>query len=169
MQLPNPPWYRRWSVILAGVIGLATITALLGLRGLQEAADPSPTSPTQATVVASTTTTPPTTSRRSLESTSTTRGDGTLWERDGKDLGAATSPGFRAPSTWHIEWSFDCSNFRRYGGGNFKITGNGAFERIQIQEFDVEASGTRTFTRGGYGHLLVDSVCKRWHVRVQAD
>lgn len=109
MDLPNAPFYRRWSFILAGVIGLAAITALLGWRGLQQV-DP--------------------------------------------------------PATWRIEWSFDCSNFKRLGGGNFKITGTGAFARVDIQELDVKASGTRTFTRGGYGHLLVDSVCTRWSVTV---
>jgi len=34
VDLPNAPFYRRWSFILAGVIGLAAITALLGWRGL---------------------------------------------------------------------------------------------------------------------------------------
>jgi hypothetical protein len=30
MELPNAPFYRRWSFILASVIGLAAITALGG-------------------------------------------------------------------------------------------------------------------------------------------
>ncbi len=160
MQLPNPPWYRRWSVILAGVIGLAAITAMLGWRGLQDAATPPPTATSQTPAA-------PTTATSLRQQETTTTRTGPLWHHEGKDV--AMSPGFRAPAAWHVEWSFDCSNFKKYGGGNFKITGNGAFERIQIQEFDIEASGSRTFNRGGYGHLQVDSVCKRWTVTVLAD
>jgi hypothetical protein len=124
MSLPNAPFYRRWSFILAGVIGLAAITALLGWRGLQQVDPPASTGTTQSptTVTSPTTTTPPS--------------------------------------------SIEPSNFKRLGGGNFKITGTGAFARVDIQELDVKASGTRTFTRGGYGHLLVDSVCTRWSVTV---
>jgi hypothetical protein len=162
MDLPNAPFYRRWSFILAGVIGLAAITALLGWRGLQQVATPATTLTTlpATTIPAPPTTTTPTSIDR------TSKPNGVLWERVGHDT--ETSKGFRAPSTWRIEWSFDCSNFKKYGGGNFKITGNGAFSRIQIQEFDLRASDSRTFNRGGFGRLLVDSVCKRWTVRAVA-
>jgi|RhiMetdeSRZDD1v2_1073273.scaffolds.fasta_scaffold764702_2 hypothetical protein len=161
MDLPNAPFYRRWSFILAGVIGLAAITALVGWRGLAQVDPPATTTTLPATTIPS----PPTTAApTSVEPTS--KPDDVLWNKQGSDT--ATSPGFRAPSAWRIEWSFDCSNFKELGGGNFKITGNGAFARIQIQEFDIKASGTRAFTRGGFGHLLVDSVCKRWSVRALA-
>jgi hypothetical protein len=161
MELPNAPFYRRWSFILAGVIGLAAITALVGWRGLQQVDPPAATVTTlPATTIASPTTTP---SPSSIASTS--KPADVLWSREGKNLSTLMSPGFRAPSVWRIEWSFDCSNFKRYNGGNFKITGNGAFGQIQIQEFDIRASGTRTFNRSGYGRLLVDSVCKRWSVK----
>jgi hypothetical protein len=162
MNLPNAPFYRRWSFILASVIGLAAITALLGWRGLQQVASPATTF---TTLPATTIPAPPTTATpTSIDRTSKPKA--VLWDGEGHDT--ETSPGFRAPSTWRIEWSFDCSNFKRYGGGNFKITGNGAFARIQIQDFDLRASDSRTFTRGGFGHLLVDSVCRRWTVRVVA-
>ena len=165
MDLPNAPFYRRWSFILAGVIGLAAITALLGWRGLQQVDPPATTGTTvPATTIASTTTTTP---PPSIEPTSKPTEPLTepLWDiQSGK--GTETSPGFRAPAAWRIVWSFDCSNFKRLGGGNFKITGTGAFERVDIQELDVKASGTRTFSRGGFCHLLVDSVCKRWSVTV---
>ncbi|HEY6589517.1 MAG TPA: hypothetical protein VI751_00575, partial [Actinomycetota bacterium] len=78
------------------------------------------------------------------------------------------SPGFRAPYAWRIVWSFDCSNFKRYGGGNFKITGNGAFNQVDIQAVAVEDSGTQRYRGGGFGQLQVDSVCKRWSVKVLA-
>jgi len=167
MELPNPPWYRRWSSILAGVIGLAAIAAIVGWQGLQDV-DPETTQPPVTVTVPATTTTatiPPTSLRR--EGT-TTRGPAILWTETGGDT-ARKSPGFRAPARWRIDWSFDCSNFRRYGGGNFKITGDGAFERVQIQRFAVEARGRSTFTSGGFGHLLVDSVCRHWTVTVRDD
>jgi hypothetical protein len=158
MDLPNAPFYRRWSFILASVIGLAAITALLGWRGLQETDTPpaSVTTLTPTTVTSPPTTEPPT----SLEPTS--KPDPVLWDKKGHDTEA--SPPFRAPSTWHIEWSFDCTNFKRLGGGNFKITGTGAFSQVDIQDYNVKARGTKTFSPGGFGHLQVDSVCKSWRV-----
>jgi hypothetical protein len=159
MELPTPPLYRRWSVILAGVIGLAAITALLGWRGLQQVPPPSTDlGALPATTVSSApTTTPPS----SIGPTS--KPDDILWEATDGD---SVSEGFRAPPVWRIEWTFDCSNFANHGGGNFKITGNGAFERIQIENVAIRANGTRTFRRAGFGRLFVESVCERWTVRV---
>jgi len=165
MELPTPPWYRRWSVILAGVIVLAIGVAGVGLAGFRNVGGPDPTVTTLApatTVTTTTTPAPPTT--RKPQSTLPAE---VLWTGSGSDVGK--SRGFRAPPSWHIEWMFDCANFRKFGGGNFKITGDGAFENIQIQEFDTGASGSRTFSRGGYGHLLIDSVCRRWTVTAVAD
>jgi hypothetical protein len=160
MQLPNAPFYRRWSVLLAGVIGLAAIVALLGWRGLQRVEGPAPTTTAPpTTVVASTTTAPPT----SVDPTS--KPDDVLWEMEGSDV--ERSPGFEAPAVWRIVWEYDCSGFGP-GGGNFKITGDGAFDRVDIQATDVKASGRRPFTRAGYGHLLVESVCDHWKVTVLA-
>ena len=166
MELPAPPLYRRWSIILAGVIGLAAIVALVGWRGLQDVATPEttvPSSPPTTTVpgVATTTTTPPTSYGP------TSKPVDVLWRAQGS--GGEWSPGFRAPDRWRIQWAFDCTNFERYGGGNFKITGDGAFDRVDIQATDVKASGRRPFTRAGYGHLLVESVCDHWKVTVLAD
>ena len=165
MELPNPPWYRRWSYILAGVIVLSAGVAAAGLRGLQEVAEPEPTAATLAstTTVTSTTAAAPTTTRQPQS----TLAPDILWTETSSDNGK--SRGFRAPPDWHIEWSFDCSNFKAHGAGNFKITGDGAFEDIQIQEVDIEASGSRTYRVSGYGHLLVESVCDRWTVTAVAD
>ena len=145
MELPNPPLYRRWSVLLAAVIGLAAIAAMLGWRGFQDVASPSTTTTVPSTSIATTTTAPPT------SSTSTSKPSNVLWQAEGSDAQGLRSPGFEAPAAWRIEWEFDCGNFRKFGGGNFKITGNGAFDRIQIQEFDIEASGRRSSLQGGYG------------------
>ena len=165
MELPNPPWYRRWSVILAGIIVLSAGVAAAGLRGLQGVGDPEPTVTTLAstTTVTRTTAAAPTTTRQPQSTVASE----VLWTGTGSDNGK--SSGFRAPPAWHIEWSFDCSNFKAHGAGNFKITGDGAFEAIQIQEVDIEASGSRTYRLSGYGHLLVESVCDRWTVTAVAD
>ena len=161
MELPNAPFYRRWSFILASVIGLAAITALVGWRGLQQVDPPA----AAVTTLPATTITGPTTTLPPSSIAPSSKPADVLWSREAKDVSTLMSEGFRAPSVWRIEWSFDCSNFKRYNGGNFKITGNGAFGQIQIQVFDIKASGTRTFNRSGYGRLLVDSVCKRWSVK----
>jgi hypothetical protein len=161
MELPNAPFYRRWSFILAGVIGLAAITALVGWRGLQQVDPPA----AAVTTLPATTITGPTTTLPPSSIAPSSKPADVLWSREAKDVSTLMSEGFRAPSVWRIEWSFDCSNFKRYNGGNFKITGNGAFGQIQIQVFDIKASGTQTFKRSGYGRLLVDSVCKRWSVK----
>ena len=160
MQLPNPPWYRRWSVILAGVIGLAAITAMLGWRGLQEMDfQAAATTTTITTRPPSTTTTVPPTS----PTTTTLSTSDILWSKTGSDI--ATSPGIRADGAWRIEWSFDCSNFKP-GTGNFKITGDYAFEKVEIQKDGPVGRGRQTFPRGGFGHLTVASVCDHWTVTV---
>jgi len=165
MELPNPPWYRRWPVLLAGVIGVAAVVALLGLRGLQgvSSSETTVTTPVSTTTVTSTTATVvPTTSQPQ-----STLAPDVLWTKTSSDNGKSRL--FRAPSAWHIEWNFDCSDFNKVDGGNFKITGDGALKDIQIQEFDVGASGSRTYDMSGFGHLIVESVCGRWTVTAVAD
>jgi hypothetical protein len=166
MELPNPPWYRRWSVILAGVIGAAAVVALVGLLGLRSVDDDdqgTSAANLPTTTVTSTTAAPPT----STHQPRSTLAPEVLWTDTGSDNGKST--GFRAPSAWHIEWTFDCSNFKSHGAGNFKITGDGAFEDIQIQKVDIGASGSETYHYSGYGHLMVESVCDRWTVTAVAD
>jgi hypothetical protein len=166
MELPNSPFYRRSSAIVAGIIGLAAIVALVGWARLMEVDNPPPTQTAAAvTTTVTTVTTPPTTTTR--PEPTTTRRPGVLWTKTGKDVGK--SPGFRARDDLRIDWSFDCSSFRKLGGGNFKITGDGAFEGIQIQDFAVGGRGSRAFPFQGFGHLLVDSVCDSWTVTVVGD
>ena len=159
MELPKPPFYRRWSVLLAGVIGLAAITALLGWRGLQDLGPPPTTTTASPTTIAAPTTTVPPTSFGP-----TSKPADVLWSAEGSDV--RRSPGFRAPSAWRIEWEYDCSNFRDQGVGGFKITGGEAFVRVDIQANELKGSGRKAFTQSGYGHLLVESVCQRWKVTV---
>jgi hypothetical protein len=158
MKLPNAPFYRRWSVLLAAIIGLAAIAAMLGWRGLQDVASPSTTTTVPTTSIATTTTAPPT------SSTSTSKPDQVLWEHEG--TGVVRSRGFAAPAVWRVEWEFDCSNFKDLGTGGFKITGSGALDRVDIQATTLEGEGRKSFNKGGYGRLLVESVCDSWSVRV---
>jgi hypothetical protein len=157
-QLPHSPWYRRWSVILAGVIVLAAFTALLGWRGLQQVASPSTTTPVPPTTTvaepASSATRPaPSTSRETPQ---------LLWREEGSD--SLRGQLFRAPDRWRITWSFDCSDFPG-GRGNFKLTGEGAFDQVMIQDFASEAEGSRLVRGGGSGRLVITSVCERWEVQ----
>ena len=168
MELPNPPWYRRWSVILAGVIGVAAVAALFGVLGFRGAEGPDATGLVSATTMSSTTASSTTTAAPpTTRKPQSTLAPNVLWTKTGSDNGKSRL--FRAPSAWHIEWSFDCSDFNKVDGGNFKITGDGALKDIQIQEFDVGASGSRTYNMSGFGHLIVESVCGRWTVTAVAD
>ena len=162
MELPNVPFYRRWSFLLATVIGLAAIVGMLGWRGFQDVATPSTTTvpSTSIATTTTTTTTPPT------SSTSTSKPDRVLWQEEG--TGVVRSPGFEAPAVWRIEWEFDCSNFADLGTGGFKITGSDALNQVDIQATTLEGKGSRSFNKGGYGRLLVESVCDHWSVTVLA-
>ena len=158
---PNTPFYRRWSYLLAGVVGLAVVVALLGWRGLQQVAEPATT-----TTVPVTTQAPPPTTAPPTSIGPTSKPADILWEERGSDASTLRSEGFEAPPAWRIEWAFDCSNFSDHGGGNFKITGDGDFQqRIQIERRAVRDNGITTLRRGGFGHLFIETVCEQWTVR----
>jgi hypothetical protein len=158
---PDTPFYRRWSFLLAGVIGIAAVVALLGWQGLSDV----DSSPTTVTTVPATTQPPPPTTAPRPSNESTSKPADILWQRVDSNESSVRSGGFRAPSVWRIVWAFDCSNFAKHGGGNFKITGNGAFQGIQIDAHNVQGGGTEPLTRGGYGQLNVETVCDQWTVR----
>jgi hypothetical protein len=162
LQLPNPPWYRRWSFFLASIIVLAGLTALLGWRGLQQADSPSATTQQPLATIPPE---PSTTQAPEVQPSPTTARTppGVLWQAEGSDTGQSRL--FRAPRAWRIEWSFDCSAFGDGKGGNFKLTGEGAFEDVMIQKFDKKASGQQSVSGGGFGRLVITSVCDHWEVR----
>jgi hypothetical protein len=161
MELPSTPFYRRWSFILAGVIGMAAVVALLGWRGLQQVAEPA----TTVTTVPATTQPPPPTTEPPPSSGPTSKPANILWERRNSGASKVRSPPFKARSGWRIEWAFDCSDFADLGGGNFKITGDGDFQQIQIENVANHATGTKVYSRGGFGHLFIETVCEQWTVR----
>jgi hypothetical protein len=159
---PNTPFYRRWSYLLAGVIGLAVVVALVGVRGFTDAGS----SPTTTVSVPLTTQAPPPTTAPPTSIASTSKPDDILWEERGSEASTLRSEGFEAPPAWRIVWAFDCSNFSDHGGGNFKITGDGDFQQeIQIERRAVRDNGTMSLRRGGFGHLFIETVCEQWTVR----
>jgi hypothetical protein len=66
---------------------------------------------------------------------------GVLWQRRGRD--AAVGELFAAPRRWRVVWAFDCRNFAAYGGGNFKLSGAGAFNKVAVQRLGVRGRGSR--------------------------
>jgi hypothetical protein len=161
MELPHTPFYRRWSFILASVIGMAAVVALVGWRGLQEVAEPA----TTVTTVPATTQPPPPTTAPPPSIEPTSKPDDILWEERDSGASKVRSEGFKAPSGWRLVWAFDCGDFADLGGGTFKITGDGDFQQIQIENVANHATGTKVFPRGGFGHLFVETVCEQWTVR----
>jgi hypothetical protein len=88
---------------------------------------------------------------------------GVLWQRRGS-IGTAGGR-FAAPGRWRVVWSFNCRSFAKYGGGNFKLSGAGAFAEVSVQRFGVRGRGVLPVTGGGRGRLRIESVCDRWMVK----
>jgi hypothetical protein len=170
VELPKPPWYRRfWVVVLAVNLAFAA-TLVAAVVVLWPRAAPRPRHP--ATTAAAgprveqvvpdgsgSGTTPPTSTRARLESA-------VLWQQRGRDLHVGGL--FRAPGSWRVVWSFSCRSFAEHGGGNFKLSGAGDFEDVSVQRFGVKGSGTLQVTGGGRGRLIIESVCERWMITAVA-
>jgi hypothetical protein len=75
---------------------------------------------------------------------------------------------FAAPGRWRVLWSFNCRSFANYGGGNFKLSGAGAFAGVSVQRVGVRGRGVLEVTGGGRGRLTIESVCDRWMVKAVA-
>jgi hypothetical protein len=101
----------------------------------------------------------PTSTRTRLE-------PGVLWQRRGS--AGSVSGRFAAPGRWRVVWSFNCRSFAKYGGGNFKLSGAGAFAEVSVQRFGVRGRGSLQVTGGGRGRLTIESVCDRWVVKAVA-
>jgi hypothetical protein len=169
VELPKPPWYRRFGVVLVAAnlvvaaVLVAAVVALWPRAAAQRPGAPAttagmgpqagqllPKGPEPATIL-------PTWAR--LE-------PGVLWQRRGS---AGTAGGrFAAPGRWRVVWSFSCKSFAKYGGGNFKLSGAGAFAEVSVQRFGVRGRGVLQVTGGGRGRLTIESVCDRWTVKAVA-
>ena len=170
LELPKPPWYRRvWMLNLAiAVVVVAVLvaaTVALGSRRDRQA------NPTLVTSVAAATTQPdraePTQPPTTLAPRTTAKAKvGVLWQKSGGD-GYYGGP-FEVPDGWRLEWSFDCRSFAKYGGGNFKISGEGKLDKVSVQRFAVKDSGAVRVAGGGRGRLVIETVCDRWTVKAMA-
>jgi hypothetical protein len=107
-----------------------------------------------------------TTATSSLPWTTSSAKLGVLWEQSGSE-GYYGTP-FEVPNGWHLVWRFDCCSFKKYGGGNFKISGEGELDGVSVQRFAVRGSGTETVAGGGRGRLVIETVCDSWTVRAEA-
>jgi hypothetical protein len=167
-ELPKPPWYVRvrvWMIVLPVLVVLVAACGVLAWQGRQKTAH------------ATTTTVPARRAERDesdLARLQTTRSappttrpkPGVLWRKTGRDLHVGAL--FRAPDRWRIIWSFDCRSFAPHGGGNFKITSEGDIGDVLVQRFAAKAKGTQLMTGGGWGRLVIDSVCDSWTVQAVA-
>jgi hypothetical protein len=156
--LRQPPHRQVWLLVLAVIVVVgAALAWQLWLR---------PAGPVATTAAGPVATTAPSPTDATRPPTTLKPEPGVLWQRTGSDieLGGA----FDAPKKWRIVWSFNCRNFAKFGGGNFKLTGDGDFEQVLVQQFAVKANGTERVTGGGRGRLVIDSVCERWTVKAIA-
>jgi hypothetical protein len=170
VELPKPPWYRRFGVLFLAANLVVAAGLVAAVVALWPPATQRPRHPATTVAVASQPAqvgpddAAPATI---LPSSTTARLDSdVLWQRQGHD--AAVGERFQAPARWRIAWSFDCQNFANHGGGNFKLSGAGAFNRVAVQRFGIRERGSLLVTRGGRGRLIIESVCDRWMVKAVA-
>jgi hypothetical protein len=169
-ELPKPPWYRRFGVVflaanlVVAAVLVAAVVALWPRAAAQRSGAPATTAGgRQAGQLLSDGAEPatilPTSTRARLEPS-------VLWQR----RGSAGSVGgrFAAPRRWRVVWSFSCPSFAKHGGGNFKLSGAGAFAEVSVQRFGVRGRGVLQVTGGGRGRLTIESVCDRWTVKAVA-
>jgi hypothetical protein len=171
VELPKPPWYHRFGVIVlaanlvVAAVLVAAVVALWPRAAAQRPGAPATTAgagrhaaqvlsegPEPAAIL-------PTSTRARLAA-------GVLWQQRGSD--GSVGGRFDAPGRWRVAWSFDCQSFAKYGGGNFKLSGAGAFAEVSVQRFGVRGRGVLEVSGGGRGHLTIESVCDRWTVKAVA-
>ncbi|HEV8166871.1 MAG TPA: hypothetical protein VGR74_20930 [Actinomycetota bacterium] len=178
-ELPRPAWYRRvWILNLAiAVVVVAVLVAATVVVGSarDERANPPMVTGAPPSITGGLSTTAPT--QRALPQASPTTGAlprttsttklGVVWEQSGTEPYSG-GPSFEVPNGWHLVWRFDCHSFKEYGGGNFKISGEGALNRVSVQKFAVRGSGSETVAGGGRGRLVIETVCDSWTVKAVA-
>jgi hypothetical protein len=171
VELPKPSWYRRFGIVvlaanlLVAAVLVAAVVALWPRAAAQRPGAPAttagvgpqaeqllPEGPEPAAIL-------PTSTRAHLA-------PGVLWQRRGS-AGSVVGR-FAAPGRWRVVWSFNCPSFAKYGGGNFKLSGAGAFAEVSVQRFGVRGRGVLQVAGGGRGRLTVESVCDRWMVKAVA-
>jgi hypothetical protein len=170
-ELPGSPWYRQvWMLNLAiavlVVAALVAATVVLGSRRDERANPPMVTGAPSTTLTTQRALLDPTPTTSALPRTTSKAKLGVLWERSGSEgyYGGL----FEVPDGWRLVWSFNCQSFARYGGGNFKISGEGKLDEVSVQRFAVRGSGSERVAGGGRGRLVIETVCDRWTVKAMA-
>jgi len=169
VELPKPPWYRRFGVLFLAANLLVAVGLVAAVIALWPPATQRPGHPATTTAMAPQPAQvgPDDAAPATILPSSTARlGPDVLWQRQGHD--AEVSERFQAPARWQVVWSFDCKNFAKHGGGNFKLSGAGAFNKVAVQRFGIKGRGSLLVTRGGRGRLIIESVCDRWMVKAVA-
>jgi hypothetical protein len=170
VELPKPPWYRRFGVVFVAanlVVAAVLVATVIALwpRAAQRPVAPANDRGGWAPSRAGRTPRP----RAGDGPDGLDQGSlapGVLWQQRG---GAGSVGGrFDAPGRWRVVWSFNCQSFAKYGGGNFKLSGAGAFAEVSVQRFGVRGRGVLRVTDGGRGRLTIESVCDRWMVKAVA-
>jgi hypothetical protein len=170
VELPKPPWYRRFGVVVLAVnlvVAAVLVAAVVALwsRAAKRPVAPATTAgvgrPAEQVVRQG-----PEPAAILTASTRARLAPGILWQQRG---GAGSGGGrFDAPGRWRVVWSFNCRSFAKYGGGNFKLSGAGAFAEVSVQRVGVGGRGVLPVTGGGRGRLTIESVCDRWTVKAVA-
>jgi hypothetical protein len=170
VEVPKPPWYRRFGVVFLAanlVVAAVLVAAVVALwpRAAQRPGAPATAAGVgpHAEQLVSGGSEPaavlPTSTRARLA-------PGVLWQQRGSD--GSVGGRFDAPGRWRVVWSFSCQSFAKYGGGNFKLSGAGAFAEVSVQRFGVRGRGVLQVAGGGRGRLIIESVCDRWMVKAVA-
>ena len=170
VELPKPPWYRRFGVVFLAanlVVAAVLVVAVVALwpRAAQRPVTPATTAgagPQAEQVVSE----GPESAAILPTSTRARLAPGVLWHQRGS-AGSVVGR-FDAPGRWRVLWSFNCQSFAKYGGGNFKLSGAGAFAEVSVQRVGVRGRGILEVTGGGRGRLTIESVCDRWMVKAVA-
>jgi hypothetical protein len=74
---------------------------------------------------------------------------------------------FQAPDEWRLIWSYDCANFKAYGGGNFIVSDDSGVG-VNVNELGNGGKGEEFIDGGGRIKLSVNSVCRRWTLKAVA-
>ena len=165
--LPKPPWYRRFGVVFlaANLVAAAVLVAAVVALWPQPAQRPVAAATTAGVGPHAEQVVPQGPEPATILTASTRAGlaPGVLWQPRGS-VGSVVGR-FQAPGRWRVVWSFDCQSFAKYGGGNFKLSGAGAFAEVSVQRFGVRGRGVLQVSGGGRGRLTIESVCDRWTVK----
>ena len=170
VEVPKPSWYRRFGVVVLAANLVVAAVLVAAVVALWPRAAPRPGAPAttagvgrHAEQVVSGGPEPaavlPTSTRARLA-------PGVLWQQGGS-VGSVGGR-FAAPGRWRVVWSFNCQSFAKYGGGNFKLSGAGAFAGVGGPRCGVGGGGVWEGTGGGRGRLTIESVCDRWMVKAVA-